>query len=67
MGGETDTSSTTKAIRTNDIVQISIKNMEYTKEKGHSFIIDTGIDKYHLSADYRFEMDRWVEAICISI
>jgi hypothetical protein len=67
MGGETDTSSATNAVRTNDIVQITIKNMEYSNEGGHAFIIDTGKDKFHLSASYRFEMDRWVEAICISM
>ena len=41
--------------------------MELTKEAGHAFIIDTGKHKYHRSAAYRFEMEMWVEAICISM
>lgn len=67
MGSETDSSSSTNAIRTNDIIQITIKNMQSSSETGHAFIIDNGKDKFHLNATYRFEMDRWVEAICISM
>jgi len=38
-----------------------------TSEDGHAFILDTGSSKYHLNALYSFEMERWVEAIVISM
>jgi hypothetical protein len=36
-------------------------------EAGHAFIIDTGSKLFHLNADHRFEMERWVEAIELSM
>ena len=36
-------------------------------EEGHAFILDSGNDKIHLNSLYRFEMERWVEAIVISM
>ena len=41
--------------------------MEESKEGGHAFVLDTGSAKYHLGAIYRFEMERWIEAIVISM
>ncbi len=34
---------------------------------GHDFILDTGTSKLYLQATYKFEMERWVEAIVISM
>ena len=41
--------------------------MEESQEGGHAFVLDTGAAKYHLGALYRFEMERWIEAIVISM
>ena len=41
--------------------------MEESKEEGHAFVLDTGSNKYHLNSIYRFEMERWIEAITISM
>ena len=41
--------------------------MSKCNESGHSFIIDTGEQRFYLNTANRFEMDRWIEAICISI
>jgi len=41
--------------------------MDGLNDKGHSFILDTGSSKFHLNALYKFEMERWVEAIVISM
>lgn len=38
-----------------------------TSEDGHAFILDSGNHKHHLNSLYRFEMERWVEAIVISM
>jgi translation initiation factor 2B subunit (eIF-2B alpha/beta/delta family) len=37
------------------------------KEDGHAFILDAGERKYHLNSKYKFEMERWVQAIYISM
>lgn len=36
-------------------------------EEGHAFIIDTGKKLFHLNAEHRFELERWVEAIELSM
>ncbi len=55
-------------IRTKDILKIEIKNMdESNTEEGHAFLIDLGSEKHHFNTPYKFEMERWVEAIDISI
>lgn len=55
-------------IRTKDIVRIDIKNMnESNTESGHAFLIDCGTQKYHMNTQFKFEMERWVEAIVISM
>ena len=55
-------------IRTLEILDVDIKDMSKSKtEEGHAFIVDTGKKKYHLNAEHRFEMERWIEAIELSI
>lgn len=55
-------------IRTKDIVKIDIKRMDDSNtESGHAFLLDCGTQKYHLNTQYKFEMERWVEAIVISM
>lgn len=41
--------------------------MSKSKEEGHAFIIDTGKKRIHLNVSHRFELERWVEAIEISM
>jgi len=36
-------------------------------EDGHAFIIDNGSKQLHLNAEHRFELERWVEAIELSM
>ena len=67
MAAPDDPSGHTSTLRTNDIISIKIKNQVDSREEGHSFILDTGNKKMHLNALYRFEMERWVEAIVISM
>ena len=45
-----------------------MKNMDDSNtESGHAFLLDSGSQKYHLNTQYKFEMERWVEAIVISM
>ena len=62
-----DASGAQGQIETNKIISVQIKNMQESKEDGHAFVLDTGSAKYHLNAIYRFEMERWIEAIIISM
>ena len=62
-----DASGAQGQIPTNKIISVQIKNMQESKEEGHAFVLDTGSAKYHLNAIYRFEMERWIEAIIISM
>lgn len=64
-----DKSGMSKALKTSDIISIEITDMTQLKPpgEGHEFILDTGAHKLHLNAIYRFEMERWVEAIVISM
>lgn len=63
-----DSSGAMGEIRTIEILDVDIKDMTKSKtEEGHAFIVDTGKKKYHLNADHRFDMERWVEAIELSI
>jgi hypothetical protein len=55
-------------IKTLHIINIEIKDMAKSKtEEGHAFIIDTGKNKYHLNTEHRFDLERWVEAIELSM
>jgi hypothetical protein len=36
-------------------------------EGGHAFIIDTGKKLFHLNTEHRFDLERWVEAIELSM
>ena len=62
-----DASQASGDIKTLNILKVDVKNMEKSKEEGHAFIIDTGKKLYHLNTDHRFELERWVEAIEISM
>ena len=55
-------------IRTSEILNVTIKDMTKSKtEEGHAFIVDTGKKMFHLNAEHRFDMERWVEAIELSM
>lgn len=41
--------------------------MSNSTESGHAFIIDSGKKKLHLNVNNRFELERWVEALEISM
>jgi len=41
--------------------------MSKSKEEGHAFIIDTGKKLFHLNTDHRFDLEKWVEAVEISM
>lgn len=63
-----DASGPSGEIKTLNILKVEIKNMSKSKtEEGHAFIIDTGKKLYHLNTAHRFELERWVEAIEISM
>lgn len=62
-----DASGVSGKIKTINIVNVEVKNMQNSKEEGHAFIIDTGKKLYHLNCDHRFELEKWVEAIKISM
>jgi hypothetical protein len=67
MDAPDDSSGHSHQLRTSDIISIKILKMDGLNDKGHSFILDTGSSKLHLNALYKFEMERWVEAIVISM
>jgi len=62
-----DASGSLGDIKTINILKIDIKDMTKSKEGGHAFIIDTGKKLYHMNTAHRFELERWVEAIEISM
>jgi hypothetical protein len=62
-----DASGLIGKIRTINIVNVEVKDMAHSKEEGHAFIIDTGKKLYHLNTDHRFELEKWVESIEISM
>ena len=41
--------------------------MQDSKDEGHTMILDCGSVKHHLNCKNRYEMERWVEAITISM
>lgn len=67
MDAPDDSSGHSHHLKTSDIISIQIKDMSQSKDTGHSFILDLGNTKIHLNAIYRFEMERWIEAIVISM
>jgi hypothetical protein len=62
-----DASGVSGKIKTINIINVDIKDMAGSKEEGHAFIIDTGKKIFHLNTDHRFELEKWVEAIEISM
>lgn len=67
MDAPDDESGHSATLKTSEIISIKIKDKAQTNEEGYSFILDTGNSKLHLNAIYKFEMERWVEAIVISM
>jgi hypothetical protein len=63
-----DASGPLGEIKTINILKVEIKNMSKSKtEEGHAFIIDTGKKLFHLNTEHRFDLERWVEAVEISM
>jgi len=62
-----DASGSLGEIKTSGIMKVEVKDMRQSSEIGHAFIIDTGKKLMHLNVDHKFEMERWVEAIQISV
>jgi len=63
-----DQSGQISEIKTIDILSVTIKDMTKSKsEEGHAFIVDTGKKLFHLNTDHRFDLERWVEAIELSM
>jgi hypothetical protein len=68
MDAADDASGTLGEIKTSEILNVTIKDMSKSKtEEGHAFIVDTGKKMFHLNAVHRFDMERWVEAIELSM
>ena len=68
MGAPDDSSGHSHSLKTSDIISIKMIDKEKGLSKdGHDFILDTGTSKLYLQATYKFEMERWVEAIVISM
>ena len=62
-----DASGSLGEMKTINILKVEVKDMKQSSEQGHAFIVDTGKKKMHLNVDNRFEMEKWVEAIEISM
>jgi hypothetical protein len=62
-----DASGTLAEIKVADILKVEVKDMTKSSEDGHAFIIDTGKKLFHLNTPHRFDLERWVEAIEISM
>ena len=41
--------------------------MSHAKEEGHAFVLDVGTRRYHMNCRFRFELERWVQALYISM
>jgi len=68
MEREDDASGALGEIKALDVLKVGVKDMSKSKkEDGHAFIIDIGKKIYHLNTPHRFELERWVEAIEISM
>ena len=68
MEREDDASGSLGEIKTVNVLKVEIKDMNKSKrEEGHAFIIDTGKKIFHLNTPHRFELERWVEAVEISM
>lgn len=67
MDSMNDASECQGQIRTADITNILLKDMSKSRESGHAFILDQGGHRHHMNCKFRFELERWVQAIYISI
>lgn len=67
MDREDDSSRPLGEIPTISIMNIVVKDMVESKEAGHAFILDVGSKIFHLNTPHRFELEKWVQAIEISI
>ena len=68
MGSEGDTSGTCGEIKTLDILGVTVKDMSKSKtEQGHALIIDQGDRIFHVNCQFKFELDKWYEAIMCSM
>lgn len=62
-----DQSGALSKTKTLNILKVEVKDMSKSREEGHAFIIDTGKKRLHLNVAHRFELERWVEALEISM
>lgn len=67
MSQPDDASGPCGDIKTINILKVEVKNMAKSKEEGHAFIIDTGKKLFHLNTEHRFDLEKWVEAVEISM
>lgn len=67
MGRKGDESGVIEEVPTTDILEVVVKDMTLSTEKGHAMIIDTGDNKHHLNFDYKFDLEKWREAILCSM
>ena len=67
MDKENDGSRPLGEVPTLDILNIVVKDMTGSKEGGHAFILDVGQKIFHLNTPHRFELEKWVQALEISI
>ena len=68
MGKAGDESQQCGEIKTHDIINMTIKDMTRSKsENGHALIIDSGTNIFHLNFDYKFELEKWFDALMCSI
>lgn len=67
MDTSDDSSGSLGEIKTVDILKVELKDMSNSREGGHAFIIDTGKKMYHINVDHRFELERWVESLEMSM
>jgi len=62
-----DSSGPAGEIKNKNILKVEVKDMSKSKEEGHAFIIDTGKKIFHLNTEHRFDLEKWVEAVEISM
>ena len=67
MGKEGDSSGQSGELKTYELIDVKIKDMSKSNEEGHALSVDAGHSKYHLNFRFRFELEKWREALFCSM
>ena len=61
-----DDSGVSKEFKTINLINVQMKDMSGSSEKGHALIIDFGADRVHVNSETKFQIEQWYEALLCS-